>query len=198
MVICSVTCLYPWELAEFQRSPGGEDGWWGGRSPDQSGQRVHVAWSGSMQSCPPPSQHWLEPQMIRSQPVTSSRYREAQVTTLSHMYKSIKRRKILSLWLSGLRTWLVSMRMWVVEFPLWLSGLRTWPVSTRMWVQSQALLIGLRIWHCRKLPMGTVWIWHCCGYSVGWQLHLHSSIPPLAWEFPYVPGAAPQKEKEII
>ena len=135
-----------------------------------------MAWSGSMQSCPPPSQRWLEPQMIRSQPVTSSRYREAQVTTLSHMYKSIKKKKILS---------------------LWLSGLRTRPVSTRMWVQSQALLIGLRIWHCYKLPMGTVWIWHCCGYSVGRQLHLHSSIPPLAWEFPYAPGAAPQKENYL-
>ena len=37
------------------------------------------------------------------------------------------------------------------EFPLWLSGLRTSSVSVRMWVQSPAFLSGLRIWRCRKL-----------------------------------------------
>ena len=47
------------------------------------------------------------------------------------------------------------------EFSLWLSRLRTWLVSMRMHVQSLTLLTGLRIWHCHKL-------W-CCGYGVGWQ-----------------------------
>ena len=37
------------------------------------------------------------------------------------------------------------------EFPLWLSGLRTQLMSMRMWVQSLALLSGLRIQCCHKL-----------------------------------------------
>ena len=37
------------------------------------------------------------------------------------------------------------------EFPLWLSGLRTQLVSMRMQVPSLASLSGLRIWHCREL-----------------------------------------------
>ena len=37
------------------------------------------------------------------------------------------------------------------EFPLWLSRLRTQLVSVRMQVGSLALLRGLRIWHCRRL-----------------------------------------------
>ena len=38
-----------------------------------------------------------------------------------------------------------------MEFPLWLSGLGTWPVSMRMQVRSLASLSGLRIQHCCKL-----------------------------------------------
>ena len=38
-------------------------------------------------------------------------------------------------------------RMQYVEFSLWLRGLRTQLVSIRMLVQSLALLSGLRIWH---------------------------------------------------
>ena len=41
-----------------------------------------------------------------------------------------------------------------MEFPLWLSGLRTDMVSVRMWVQALATLSGLRIWCCHKL-----WHW---------------------------------------
>ena len=37
------------------------------------------------------------------------------------------------------------------EFLLWLSGLRTQLVSTRMQVRSLTLLSGLRIQHCREL-----------------------------------------------
>ena len=38
-----------------------------------------------------------------------------------------------------------------MEFPLWLSGLRTQLESMRLWVRSLALLTGLRIRHCREL-----------------------------------------------
>ena len=37
------------------------------------------------------------------------------------------------------------------EFPLWLSGLQTWTVSIRMWVRYMALFSGLRIWCCSEL-----------------------------------------------
>ena len=37
------------------------------------------------------------------------------------------------------------------SFPFWLIGLRTLLVSMRMWFQSLALLSGLRIWHCGEL-----------------------------------------------
>ena len=37
------------------------------------------------------------------------------------------------------------------EFPVWLSRLRTWLVSMRMWVLSTASLSGLRIQNCREL-----------------------------------------------
>ena len=39
----------------------------------------------------------------------------------------------------------------VSDFPLWLSGLRTGPVSMRMRVRSLASLSGLRIWRCHEL-----------------------------------------------
>ena len=38
-----------------------------------------------------------------------------------------------------------------LEFLLWLSGLRTQLVSVRMQVHSLASLSGLRIWHCCQL-----------------------------------------------
>ena len=38
-----------------------------------------------------------------------------------------------------------------LEFPEWLSGLRTHLVSEKMWVRSLALLRGLRISCCREL-----------------------------------------------
>ena len=45
----------------------------------------------------------------------------------------------------------VCLRELEMELPLWLSGLRTRPVSVRMWVQSLVSFIGLRIWPCPKL-----------------------------------------------
>ena len=37
------------------------------------------------------------------------------------------------------------------EFPLWFSGLRTQLVSMRMWIRSLAMLYVLRIWCCQEL-----------------------------------------------
>ena len=57
-------------------------------------------------------------------------------------------------------------------FPLWLSGLRTLLVSMRMWVQTLASLSGLRIWPCHVLQrlrsqMGlVVWLWLWCRLAV--------------------------------
>ena len=39
----------------------------------------------------------------------------------------------------------------IIEFSLWLSGLRSRLVTLRMRVKSLVLLSGLRIWHCREL-----------------------------------------------
>ena len=70
------------------------------------------------------------------------------------------------------------------EFPLWLSGLRTQLVSTRMQVWSLALLSGLRIQCCLKLlrrsgrssDLVLLWLWRRPATTV--------LIQPLAWELP--------------
>ena len=43
------------------------------------------------------------------------------------------------------------LKVFPMGVPLWLRGLRTHLVSMRMWVQSLALFGGLRIWHGHKL-----------------------------------------------
>ena len=71
-------------------------------------------------------------------------------------------------------------------FPSWLSGLRTRLVSMRIWVQSLALLSGLRIQLCHALqyrsqtPM-LLGLW--CRPAGA------APIRPLAWELPYASGA---------
>ena len=52
-----------------------------------------------------------------------------------------------------------------MEFSLWLSGLRTRLVSMRMWVQSLASLSALRILHCHKLECRSQ-IWLRSGVTV--------------------------------
>ena len=60
------------------------------------------------------------------------------------------------------------------EFPLWLGGLQTQLVSVRMWVRSLASLSGLRIRCCCELRCRSKMCWdlHGCGCGVGWQLQL--------------------------
>ena len=55
------------------------------------------------------------------------------------------------------------------ELPLWLTGLRTQMVSVRRQVQFLASLSGLRIWHCHKLWHRSK-IQHYCGCGIGQQL----------------------------
>ena len=67
----------------------------------------------------------------------------------------------------------------LLEFPLWLSRLRTYLVSMRMQVGSLASLSGLRIWHCRELQcrlqtqLGSGVVVAVCRLAVAVQ------IPPL-------------------
>ena len=82
------------------------------------------------------------------------------------------------------------------EFWLWLSGLRTCLVSLRMQVQSLALLSGLRIWPCLKLQrrsqmwldVALLWLWH--------RRTAAALIQPLAWKHPYATGMALKRKKE--
>ena len=82
-----------------------------------------------------------------------------------------------------------SLPLW--EFLLWLSGLRTPLVSMRIWVQSLTLLSGLRIRHCRKhrLQMRL-------GSSVAMAVVQAGSCSPDSWEIPYAAGMA-LKRKEV-
>ena len=80
-------------------------------------------------------------------------------------------------------------------FLLWLRGLRTQLVSMRMQVRSLALLSELRIWCCCELCVGCrygldlslLWLW--CRPAAT------APIRSLAWEPPYAAGAAPEKTK---
>ena len=78
------------------------------------------------------------------------------------------------------------------EFLLCLSRLRTWLVSMRLWVRSLAQLSGLRIWPCHKLPCR---IWSCCGCGVGQQLQLQFD-PSLGISICHRCGSKKKKEKE--
>ena len=64
-------------------------------------------------------------------------------------------------------------------------------------VQSLALLSGLRIRHCRMscgvghkygLDLALLWLWR--------RLGTKALIRPLAWELPYVAGAALRRQKK--
>ena len=54
-----------------------------------------------------------------------------------------------------------------LDFPLWLSGLRTQLVSMRMQVQSLVSLSMLRIWHCHELCCRLqIWLRSCVAVAV--------------------------------
>ena len=89
-----------------------------------------------------------------------------------------------------------------LEFPLWLSRLRTQLVSMRMQVQALALLSGFRIWHYHKLWCRSS---YCVGCRFGSDLVLlwmwrrlaaAALILPLAWELSYATGTALKKKKK--
>ena len=74
------------------------------------------------------------------------------------------------------------------EFPLWLSGVWTWLVSMKMWFWSLASLSRLRLWcfccvghRCGSDPL-LLWLWR--------RLAGVGPIQSLAWELPYAAGAA--------
>ena len=85
-----------------------------------------------------------------------------------------------------------------MEFPLWLIGLRTRLVSMRMWVQSLASLCGSGIWCCRKCSVGhrrssdlaLLWLW--CRSAAA------ALIQPLAWELPYATGVILKRKKKAF
>ena len=80
-------------------------------------------------------------------------------------------------------------------FLLLLSCLRTWLVSMRMWIWSLALLSRLKTWHCHKLR------WRSqihLGSIVAVALDNTSAAAPirsLAWDLPYALGVALTKWK---
>ena len=74
-----------------------------------------------------------------------------------------------------------------LEFPLWLSGLRTRLVRMTMWVQFLALLSGLRIRRCHELQCRLLWLWR--------RLAAIAPIQPLPWEPSYASGAVLKKTK---
>ena len=81
----------------------------------------------------------------------------------------------------------------VLEFPLWLSGLRTRLVSMRMWVRSLASVTGLRIQRCLEL-------WCRLQTQLGFRIAVVVCRPaaaaPLAWKLPYATGAAVKKKQK--
>ena len=84
----------------------------------------------------------------------------------------------------------------ILEFLLWLSGLHTQIVSMRMQIQYLALLSGLRIWHCRELWCSSqTQLWSGVNVTVR-RLAATPPIWPLAWEPPYAMGVAFKKTKD--
>ena len=65
------------------------------------------------------------------------------------------------------------------EFLLWLHGLRTWLVPMRMQVQSLASLSGLRIQCCCKLQhRSQMWFVSSVAVAVLWASSYHSNLTP--------------------
>ena len=81
------------------------------------------------------------------------------------------------------------------ELPLWLPGLQTRIVSVRMWVQPLALLGGLWMWSCCGVSCR-------CGSDPAWlwlwrRLVAIASIRPLDWDLPYAAGTAIKVKEKL-
>ena len=90
------------------------------------------------------------------------------------------------------KKWLNKYKFYL-EFPLWLNGLHTQLVSMRMWVQSLTSFSGLRIWHGHighrcSLDLALLWLWR--------RLPAAAPVQPLAQELPYAAGAALKRKKQ--
>ena len=89
-----------------------------------------------------------------------------------------------------------NIEMGMQEFLLWLSRLRTQLVSVRMRVWSLASLSGLRIWCCYELCIGcrcgsdSTLLWLRCRPAAA------ASIRPQAWELPYAAGSTLKSKKK--
>ena len=115
--------------------------------------------------------------LLRNSPGDSKQAKgENQCYALKHLGGVLR-----ALWESMNTTDVIVLR--ILEFPLWLSRLRTWLVSMRMWVWSLASLSELRIWCCHEL-------WYRWQTRLGsciaclW-LAAVALIRPLAWELAY-------------
>ena len=80
---------------------------------------------------------------------------------------------------------------------MWLSGLRTQPVSMRLWVRSLASLSGSRIWYCHDLWCRSQMqqLRSCVAVAVQ-RLAAADLIGPQAWELPYATSVALKKAKK--
>ena len=81
---------------------------------------------------------------------------------------------------------------WLSDFPLWLSGLRTWVVFMRLRVRPLASLSGLRIWRCCEPRM---WLGFLMAVAV-MQAGSCSLIQLLAQELPH--AAVKKKKKKRV
>ena len=81
-------------------------------------------------------------------------------------------------------------KMTFLEFPLGLSGLKSYLVSMRMWIRSLASLSGLMISLCHELQC-RLQMWLRCDIAVAWhRLAAAAPIRPLAQQLPSAAGAA--------
>ena len=89
-----------------------------------------------------------------------------------------------TLWINNTLIQIKNKKKETCEFPLWLSGLRIWLVSMRMQIPSLALLSGLKDPVLRQAAahiMDTAWIWCYCACGVGlllWLWHRPAAMAP--------------------
>ena len=83
----------------------------------------------------------------------------------------------------------------LLAFPLWLSGLRAWLVSMRMQVWSLALLRGLRVEHCSELQhTSQMWLRSSVALAVVQAYSCRSNSTPSLGTW-YAAGVALKRKK---